>query len=80
MPKIGSLVVREDERDNGVRISDVGPFRIQISSRGNQWDWDIHDSWFDTSIASGSAPTIEVAESTIEEIIGQRPAWHSRAA
>ena len=62
----------------GLHISDVGPFRIQTWPRGNEWDWDIHDSWYDTSVASGSAPTLEVAESLIEEIPGQRPVWNSR--
>jgi hypothetical protein len=79
MLKMEWFVASEDELE-GLPQRKATRFRLQIRRRGNEWDWSIYDFRYDTSIASGTAPTIEVAESVVEEIIGQKPEWHSRMA
>ena len=56
----------------------IGPFSLLLQRRGDEWDWSIYHPLSETFMASGTAPTIEVAESAVEEIIGQKPGWHSR--
>jgi hypothetical protein len=73
------FVASEDELE-GVRYHEVGPFRLQIRQRGDEWDWSVHHSRDDASVASGIAPTMEVAESVIEEITGEKTVWRSRRA
>jgi hypothetical protein len=58
----------------------IGQFSLQVQQRGDEWDWSICHSQYEIFMAFGTAPTLEVAESVIEEIIGQKPAWSSRAA
>ncbi len=79
MPKMEWFVASEDELDS-LPHRKATRFLLQIRRRGNERDWSIHDSRYGASIASGTAPTIEVAESVVEEIIGQKPEWHSRTA
>jgi hypothetical protein len=69
------LVASEDELE-GLRFHEV---RLQIR-RGDEWDWSVHDSRDDASVASGIAPTIAVAKSVIEEITGEQTVWRSRRA
>jgi hypothetical protein len=77
MPKMEWFVASEDELES-LPHRKATRFRLQIRRIGKEWDWSIYDSRYCSSIASGTAPTIEVAESVVEEIIGQKPEWRSR--
>jgi hypothetical protein len=65
----GSLSFKESmqnmDRTNEVR------FQLQLRRKGHQWFWAIHNSQ-DHTIASGTAPSVEVAESAAEEIAGEK--------
>jgi hypothetical protein len=52
--------------------NEVGQFHLRLRRSGHQWAWSIHNSQDLTSIASGNAPSIAVAESAAEEIAGER--------
>jgi hypothetical protein len=66
--------------EGAVQYSEVGPFRLKIRRRGNIWDWSVHDAWYDTCVASGTAPSIERAKEVAEEVAGLKPEWYSIAA
>jgi len=51
---------------------DFDRFRLQVRRNGHWWEWSIHSAQYDVSLASGIAPSIEVAESVAEEIAGRK--------
>jgi hypothetical protein len=60
-----------------IQCAEVGPFRLEMRQRGDDWQWSVYDSWFNEYLISSTASSLERAQEEAEEIVGLKPVWHA---